>query len=176
MQEIWKPVPYEGYDEIYRVSNLGRFKVVKKSAYSRSKSDYLKWGWEARGRYACVTLYNNGLRRQVRVHRTVADAFLPPAPKGKNLVRHLDGDTKNNTLDNLAWGDNTDNMRDMVRHGNSTKGEKNVKAKLTAEQVLEIRRLYKEEGKTQMDLASLYGIDQTSISKIVLRINWKYLD
>ena len=55
------------------------------------------------------------------------------------------------------------------------KGEANNYAKLTAEQVLEIRRLYKLDGYTQSELGRRYGIGQQHVSKIVRRQTWDHI-
>jgi hypothetical protein len=54
-------------------------------------------------------------------------------PEGMQ-VRHLDGDTMNCRAGNLAYGTHKENQEDKVRHGTSSYGEKNPRAKLTAEQ------------------------------------------
>jgi len=55
-------------------------------------------------------------------------------------------------------------------------GEKNGRAKLTGEKVREIRRLYAAGNHTQTALAALFDIDQTVVSKVVLRKSWRHLD
>lgn len=55
------------------------------------------------------------------------------------------------------------------------KGEQNGRAKLTAEKVREIRALY-SGGKTQTELAGLFGVDQAIISRVVLRKSWKHVE
>lgn len=50
------------------------------------------------------------------VHRLVAAAYLPN-PDDLPLVRHLDDNPRNNSYKNLAWGTQTDNMQDCVKHG-----------------------------------------------------------
>jgi hypothetical protein len=147
---------------------------VKPSKYSTLRAPYLKWGWASRGRYAVVTLYAGGKAKQIDIHRAVALAFHGEPPLGKPIARHIDGNTHNNRADNLAWGDFTDNMADMVRHGRSTYGQRNCKAKLTVQQVRDIRLRY-ERGETQTSLASVYHIHQTVVSKIVLRKYWKHV-
>lgn len=55
-----------------------------------------------------------GNRRSI--HRLVAEAFIPN-PNNHPLVRHLDDNPENNSVENLAWGTQTDNMQDCVKHG-----------------------------------------------------------
>lgn len=57
-----------------------------------------------------------------------------------------------------------------------SQGEKNGRAKLTAERVRELRKLYAEGNHTQTALAELFGVDQTVVSKVVLRKSWRHLD
>lgn len=56
-------------------------------------------------------------KRLVRlVHRLVMAAFVGPCPHGME-VRHLDGDSTNNVLSNLAYGTHSENELDKLRHG-----------------------------------------------------------
>lgn len=57
-------------------------------------------------------------------HRLVCEAFHGPAPEGKPLVRHLDGDPLNNRPENLRWGTHSENERDKNRHGRNTQRNK----------------------------------------------------
>ncbi len=77
------------------------------------------------------------------VHRLVLEAFIGPSPPGMEC-RHLDGNPRNNNLDNLKWGTKKENMQDMMRHGSQIypRGEKSRAAKLTNEIAQEIRLLY----------------------------------
>ena len=54
-------------------------------------------------------------------------------------------------------------------------GENNPDSRLTSSQVLEIRSLYSTGQHTQKELAKRFGIDQTSISCIVLRKTWNHI-
>lgn len=58
----------------------------------------------------------DGKRTHNYLHRLVAEAFIPN-PDGLPLVRHMDDDTSNNHVDNLAWGTHHDNRLDSVRNG-----------------------------------------------------------
>jgi DNA-binding MarR family transcriptional regulator len=74
-------------------------------------------------------------------------------------------------------GTHSDNMRDrrLAGHYESRKGQANNAAKLTDADVLELRRLYDEEGWIQQDLADRYGIAQPHVSAIVRRRSWTHL-
>ena len=174
MKEIWKPVPYKPFDKKYLVSNIGRVKPIIISKYSGNKSEFLKPGVGASG-YGHVALYHDGMKKQAFVHRMVAYAFIGIPPEGKNLVCHKDDNKLNNVADNLVWGNNTDNMRHMIEHRRSLVGSKNPRALLDDVKVQTIRRLWEEGSYSQTELAATFGVDQTIISRVVLRKSWKHV-
>jgi hypothetical protein len=57
------------------------------------------------------------------VHRLVLQAFVGPCPEGMEC-RHLDGNSANNRLENLAWGTCSENSADMVKHGRAGRGRR----------------------------------------------------
>lgn len=91
-EEIWKDI--EGYDGIYEVSSWGR---VKNSRTGR----VLKAGKDIYG-YLFVNVYKNGKRTNYKVHRLVAQAFIPN-PQNKPQVNHIDENKENNYVENLEW-------------------------------------------------------------------------
>lgn len=105
MKEVWRDVV--GHDG-YQVSNFGNVRSYVKNKDGKD----LKFIKNKQG-YNTVCL-RRGNRRLV--HRLVADAFIPN-PDNLPLVRHMDDNPSNNRVDNLAWGTQTDNMQDCVRHG-----------------------------------------------------------
>lgn len=97
MDEIWKDV--EGYEGIYKVSSLGN---VKKLNYKNSgKEQNISLCNDADG-YLLVNLRLNNKSKSKRVHRLVAQAFIPN-PDNKPQVNHIDGDKQNNKIENLEW-------------------------------------------------------------------------
>jgi hypothetical protein len=60
----------------------------------------------------------------VKVHRAVALAFHGPPPESQPIVRHLNGDPSDNRPENLAWGTQSENMRDAVEHGTDPRATK----------------------------------------------------
>ena len=131
--------------------------------------------------YERTSIVTDGKARRAGVHQLVAEAWLPKPPRkigshrGKFVVNHKDGNKLNNHVSNLEYIASTANIFHARAHGLlSAKGEKNPHARLTEEQVVEIRNLY-SEGWTQVRLAERFGIDQTSVSRIVLRKSWAHV-
>ena len=165
MEEIWKNIDDLG--STYEVSNLGR---IRNSKTKRIKSivydgHYCKFG------YDCQI---NGERKRgwYRVHKAVAKAFLPN-PENKSTVNHIDGDKKNNRVDNLEWAtpkEQAIHARDVLK---SNCGENNYNAQYTNSQVKEMRRLYKEEKLDIKILKKIFGGNIENIRRIVKYERWK---
>lgn len=90
--EVWKPV--DGYDYPYKVSNHGR--VLGKYGVLRPYDN----GYG----YLIVDFRKDSKRKHVKIHRIVAEAFIPNA---SNLpeVNHKDENKHNNDATNLEWCD-----------------------------------------------------------------------
>ena len=104
-EEIWKPVP--GYEGLYEVSNLGRVRSVNRYVKSKGESYWLRKGKmlspaKDKNGYLKVNLSCNGKNNIIRVHRLVAQAFLPN-PDNLLEVNHKDEDKTNNRVENLEW-------------------------------------------------------------------------
>jgi hypothetical protein len=52
------------------------------------------------------------------VHRLLCIAFHGDPPTPTHQARHLNGVRTDNRVDNLAWGTPSQNVQDMLRHGN----------------------------------------------------------
>lgn len=52
--------------------------------------------------YKFATLYNNGKRKTIALHRLLADAFIPN-PDNLPMINHKDENPLNNDLSNLEW-------------------------------------------------------------------------
>lgn len=102
------------------------------------------------------------------VHRLVAGAFCPN-PNNLPLVRHLDDDPNNNHFSNLAWGTQTDNMQDCVKHGRLVGNiwpaiESNKKRVLA----INIHTGERMEFESQNEAARKLNLLSASISKVLL--------
>lgn len=79
--------------------------------------------------------------------------------------------------DHLYIGNYRDNVRDREQRnpGTQARGEAAAKAKLTEQQVREIRIKYAGGGYTNITLGAEYGISGHQVCMIVLRRNWKHV-
>lgn len=124
------------------------------------------------GYKAVVLRAEAGGRQQRRtVHRLVALAFLPN-PDALTDVAHNDGNPSNNNVDNLRWASHRENQLDMRVHGTMQDGEKCCTAKLTIDQVAEIRHLAQKRG-MGIKLAKQYGMSKAQISRIKNGRRWQ---
>ncbi|WP_196221923.1 NUMOD4 domain-containing protein [Burkholderia ubonensis] len=168
--EIWKPIP--GWPE-YHVSSLGR---VRRAASARGAKvgRVLKTWIHKKSGYPCVTLYRNNVGRSIQVHRLLALAFLPASTPDRYQVAHWDGDATNVAIGNLRWATPVENSLDRHRHGTDSIGERNPMARLTAEQVREIRSAVKG-GDGRKIVAVRYGIARQTVDDIVSGRRWGHL-
>lgn len=114
--EIWKEI--KGYEGLYEVSSEGRVKSLGR------KPGIMKPGL-SRG-YLKIGLVKDGIKSMFRIHRLVAGAFIPN-PDDKPEVDHIDGDRKNNRVENLRWmthKENNNNPVTVQRKREASKGNK----------------------------------------------------
>ena len=110
----------------------------------------------------------------VRRHTLVAETYVGPPPFDGAHVRHLDGNPANDKPSNLRWGSAKQNGQDTVRHGRSTRGSKNARAKLTDDQAREIKRRLRK-GESGSELAREFNLKQATISNINTGTTWGWL-
>lgn len=127
--EIWRAIPkWEGF---YEVSNLGRVRSLPRMSRVNPLSEkrrrlmggnILKPQPNKNGEYAFVNLTAKGKRWHVSVHKLVLITFVRDRYENEG-ARHLNGNSKDNRLENLAWGTHLENMADRKKHGNYLNGE-----------------------------------------------------
>lgn len=115
----------------------------------------------------------DGHIRSVYRHRIVLEIFHGPCPPGHE-ARHLDGDRTNNAADNLAWGTPVENARDKERHGTVSKGERNGMAKLTEDEVREMRRL-RTAGASLTNLIARFGVTRMTCWRATAGRTWTHV-
>lgn len=112
----------------------------------------------------------------VTVHRLVCIEVhgLPPTPYHESAHTCGNGNVGCVNPNHVRWATSSENQMDRVVHGNSNRGERCGSAKLTREQVREIRM---QIGlKTQTALGLEYGVHRTTIAYIQKHKNWHWLN
>lgn len=106
--------------------------------------------------------------------RLILTVFVGPCPPGMECC-HCDGNPKNDDIGNLRWDTRSENIKDMFRHGtDKTRGTKSHFAKLSEQDVIEIRRLC-ESGVRQLELSNKFGVSRECISVIINGKSWKHI-
>ncbi len=124
IQTKWKDIV--GYENEYQINQFGEIRTLKNSPKLK-KYDVLKPQISKRNGYVYQMLYKNGKEKLLRVHRLVAMAFLPN-PNNLPQVNHKDGNKQNNSVDNLEWCEQSDNMKHAYKNGLQTPSENQRKA------------------------------------------------
>lgn len=148
MDEIWNKI--EGYSNNYFVSNLGRVKVV----HSKTEHIYNKQ-IHSHG-YEIVFLYDNNKQKNIRVHRLVANSFIPN-PQNKCFVNHINGIKTDNRVENLEWVTASENAK------HAYKNKLRIPRLKISTADVEIVRQSQEKGYI---LSEKYGVSQSAISAI----------
>lgn len=112
---------------------------------------------------------NDGQRRRkaVRLHRWVVEQVEGRKLTKDEVVRHTCDTPACFLYEHLIAGTIQENVADRQAKGRQAKGERQGSAKLTKQEVDEIRNLHKSGLYMQRDLAKRFGMGQSQISRIV---------
>ena len=168
MIEEWKDI--EGFEGFYKISNLGNVMSMGGWCGTSKRNQMIRSTSITKDGYVKVRLMRNGKDRTSRIHRLVAEAFIPN-PENKKTVNHIDGVKTNNNVVNLEWANRSEQMHHAYELGLKTAmiGSTNTQAKLTDEQVREIRKTYVRQSKEfgTVALGKKYGVTNRVIGLVV---------
>lgn len=150
MKEIWKDI--KDYEGLYQVSNLGRVKRV-------ATGKVLK-GYKDTCGYLLVALSKNNIRSSKKIHRLVAQAFLPN-PENKPQVNHIDEIKTNNIVDNLEWMTAKENTNHGTRNERSSR-KQSIPIIATNIKTGEFREFY-----GSCECARQLGLNQSHITNVL---------
>ena len=118
--------------------------------------------------YRVVNLRGKSHRRAY-VHQVVAESFHGERPSPNHCVRHLDGNSRNNSANNIAWGTYAENEADKKCHG--TWKNRISNAKLTPISRKFIDDLYLT-GMTHKRISEIIGVSRPTVTRYVNRVTW----
>lgn len=104
---MWKKIIIDNIETNYSVSENG---IIRNDNTNKILSQRIQQG------YCHVGLTINGKAKSCRVHRLVAQAFIPN-PENKPYVNHIDGIRSNNNVENLEWCTPKENTQHAVKTG-----------------------------------------------------------
>lgn len=139
----------------YEVSIFGE---VRNSTSSRVLKQYV-----SKNGYSLIKLRNEQGSKGLKVHRLVAQAFIPNT-LNKSCINHIDGNKRNNSSINLEWV----TVKENNQHAYDTGLKKQTKA-LSSEQIKYIRENYEQGSRTNgaRALSRAFGVSMTTILKYV---------
>lgn len=129
------------------------------------------WIWKGavnkrRGGYGVF----NAFRAPVWAHRMSFELVNGPIPDGL-MVCHRCDNPPCVRPDHLFAGTGADNMRDASDKGRLQTGQRKH-SKLSVENIREIRKL-RAQGNTQREIASKFGVNQSTISDALTGVTWR---
>ena len=186
--EIWKDVV--DYND-FMVSNKGR---VKRKAFTWKKGhdnieiiqeEVLKKLSKCSG-YLSTRVVNSDGPKNFRVHILVARAFLDN-PENKPHINHKNAIKDDNTVENLEWCTNAENMKHAASMGLmrssdyhkiqtslANRGSNAKHAKLKEEDVLPIRAM-KKMGISTLVISEKYKVSRATIQYLLRGKTWKHV-
>jgi len=128
--------------------------------------------------YPLVNIYADGTAANKKVHQLVAAAFIGKVPEGLEC-HHLNGVKTDNRARNLGYISHAANVAHAFQtglaDGEHCRGSKQHLSKLTESEVLRIRELL-SNGKRVYEVAELFGVNWSTIDRILKRETWGWLD
>jgi len=164
--------------------------TVEQRFWAKVKKTNSCWLWTGAKRnkgYGAFSYTENGKLVQDRAHRYSYRLHKGDIPPGMFVLHKCDTPACVNP-DHLFLGTNNDNIKDMLRKGRHIsggthcgeagdwrRGTEHHAAKLTPDDVREMRRLYAEGGWSYSQLGKRFGVNTSAAYKIVKRLLWKHL-
>ena len=156
LNEEWKDIQYG-----YKISNQGRVK---------NPQGKILGGSTHKDSYRFVTIKG----KQIPIHRIVAENFIENK-YDKPFVNHKDGNKMNNSVDNLEWVTQQENIQHSYKNKLQPSTVKTYKGKFTDKQRQQIKDEYNNTDISRRQLTLKYNVSHTCICDII-NDKYKYAD
>ena len=161
MKEIWKDI--KGYYKLYQVSTRGKIRSLDRVVTDKNGNKKILKG-KVRSKtldkdgYVVIALYKKGKERNFKVHRLVAQAFIPN-PLNLPEVNHKKPNKKNNCVSNLEWCTGLDNIAHIKRYRKrNKKAKEELSTKIRAGHIKFYFVQYSRKGRFIKRWKSLYDV------------------
>lgn len=121
------------YEGLYAIEEDGR-------VWSYISNKYLNPNLEGNGYYV-VSLYKDKLSKTFKLHRLLAEAYIPN-PENKPYIDHIDRDRTNNSINNLRWVTHQENMCNLSVQKNNKLQEQYIYFKISKKKTNSGIKLY----------------------------------
>ncbi len=150
---------------------LDRFIINDKGEIYNNKGKKISLSKYKQG-YPVLRLKINGVTKAYKVHRLVAEAFIPKIPN-KTIVNHKDGNKCNNNVQNLEWTNYLENNIHAIEIGIGlrAKGVDCFNSKLSNDAVLDI---FNSKLKPS-ELSKKYNIHKQQVYSIRTGKTWNHI-
>ena len=100
------------------------------------------------------------------VHRLVADAFIPVVV-GKDVINHIDGNKMNNSVNNLEYCTQSENVQHAIKNNFIPKGLSTYSGKFSPEERQHIKDMWDSGDYSRREIAKMYNVSHTCINDII---------
>ena len=146
----------KGYEGLYSITMSG-------DVYSFYSNKFLKQSINHKG-YHSVGLWKNKVSKNHRIHRLVAETYIPN-PKNKRTVNHIDGNKHNNKIDNLEWATDKEQVDHKIKNKLHYHGESHK----DYDHTIYVFKHFKHgiEKCTRQELCKKYNLDHKNLGKVI---------
>ena len=144
-------------NSMYAVNELGEVYSLRKNRTISPKVNH--------DGYLRVQLWSANQCEFVAIHRLIAETFLPN-PDNKPFVNHIDGDKANNTVENLEWCTQKENIAHAWKNGLS---HRHLNTSGIAVRQIDSEKNIVGEFQSMMEAERVTEIPHSNISQSILR-------
>lgn len=157
---------------------IEKLRAIEERFWARVKKTETCWLWTGRpdaSGYGCVRIRDEGRCRSIQAHRAAFGLLTGVLPGADEVLRHVCDQRHCVCPAHLVAGTHRDNVRDRVERGRCARGERNGRAKLSAEDVREIRFEINSGLSSAKSLSRRFQVDLKTICAIRDGRTWRHL-
>lgn len=164
--------PIKGYEGIYSITKEG--KIFSHTVRHGFGNKFIKPVYYLG--YQRVRLWKDSTGKTLKVHRLVAQTFIPN-PENKPQVNHINAIKDDNRVDNLEWCTCKENISHAIKNNlyYKNRGTNHKDNKLSISDVLSIRDMFNNSGLSERKIAKLFNVGKSSVRLIKLGKTWSWL-